>query len=534
MAGEVSLLLQSILADNLTNLSSKNPNTPSRHVRKEGWTEVFGNLSASDSSSSKSGGDKSVGNHSKAELSTDQDASNIEVIQYRTSWTVQLLLRIYSIPHTVTNTPYVSNHCTGAYPQYRNLSSRTIVGNDDILPYLHQQLHSAGPTAGVGLSHSQQSEALCLSSLLDQLNIILRGLRYGDADAWENVYKPQCVRSSILHSTSSDYGYDGWKEEGKQDEVGKFWNGYSWYQAWAERSVALKEIKLGLRNGNIVTSSRLSEVASDSRKEIAILKRMSNEIDIDTLVDLARKSYAALDSKLARGNGTLQGTASLTLEDMRLFGHLAEALCDVNLVTVLADHENVIDFFQKVYQQYFGKEYLMDSLLESGQTADATLPLDEKFAWIKNNDRVNALNQFNRVPMNNSFDTRANADSGGRYKNAIEIMQTVALHCHDLQEVLRDIAIKRNEEESVLAKDSSGAKSGSLLHEWRMGGDMKVKGRKDDSGDEEDDIDDITRKNKKQMKQMMKEAKKNDEVWISGVLCATVIGLLASSNSAGG
>lgn len=504
MASEVSTLLQSILADSMTNISSKNPNTPSRHVRKEGWTEVFGNLTA------KPNGQPTL-----------PKSSEIQIIQYRMSWTIQLLLRIYSIPHQVINTPYLSNQSTGAYPQYRNLDSRTLIGNHDILPHLSQEYNLSS-----GLTLTQKSEAHCLASLLDQLDFVLKGLRYGDVYAWDNVYKQTCFRASVLHAPSSKrtsvYEY---REHAKK--MGN-WNGFAWFQAWAERAVMLKDVKLGMER----TTARFSNSgASISANEAAVsaYKRINNEFDLKQMTELARKGYKALDDKLLLGGGTLLGTDSLTLEDIRLFGHLAEALCDVNLVTILADMNHVIVFFQSVYQKYFGTEYLMDSIAEDkNKNASSN---DDNFAWINANNRVNALNQFNRIPMN------VQACMGGsgenRYKDAIEIMQTVALHCNDLQEVLKDMAQQREKEDALMARDSSGASSGSMLHNWLMGADLNIHTKrgvdKNDDSDEEDD--DIMKKNRKHMKNMMREAKKNDEVWISGVVCATVVALLASSNT---
>lgn len=512
MATEMSGQIQSILANGLTNLSATNPNTPSHHVRKEGWTEVFGNLTAYDASktapsSELSSAGTSAGTRSMIHIGSNKDPRNIQVSQYRMCWTVQLLLRIYSIPHQVINTPYISNQSTGAYPQYRNIPSRLIIGNRDILPHLAEELKVE---QGIGLTFHQRSECHCLSSLLDQLDFILKGLRYGDKDSWEHIYKKQCIRGTTLHTNSYE------QKSFDHDDIG-YWNGFAWYQAWAERAVYMNEVKNGLGSG----------FSSNSRQ-------MHDKLDIDQLISLAREGYAALDSKLERGDGTLLGTESLTVEDIRLFGHLAEALCDVNLVKALAEKKNLITFFQGVYQKYFGKDYLMESIAaneNSGEDGKEKGNQEiESLAWIKANDRVNASNQFNRIPMNGSF--KIKSAKGDGYKDAIEIMQTVALHCHDLREVLADMALQRAEEDALKAKSSIGSKSGSLLNKWLMGGDLEMNSNNDDvPGDgDNDDADEGT--NAKQIKQMMKEAKKNDEIWITGVICATAIGLLASSNAA--
>jgi len=359
----------------------------------------------------------------------------------------------------------------------------------------------------------------------------LKALRYGDRVAWEAIYKRQCVQASVLHradqvyieedsGSSAGFGFGG---------VGVKCNGFAWFQAWAERVVNLKEVKLGRSGGG--TGGGAHNPWSSKNK---------NQLDIQKALQWARAGYAALDSKIA-ASGALLGTESLTSVDIILFGHLAEALCDVHLVTVLEEFKNLVSFFQNVYQKYFGKGYLAKLIAEDVKGGDRDKA--DKFGWIKANDRVNALNQFNHVPMNGSRKVSSSSSNGNEYQDAIRIMQTVALHCHDLQEVLADMALQKKQEDELLASESSGKNVGNVFQKWRMGAELKMKSStgagssadddsdNDDDDDDDDDADDIMKKNKQHMKNMMRVAKKNDELWLSGVVCATVIGLLAASNA---
>jgi hypothetical protein len=327
-----------------------------------------------------------------------------------------------------------------------------------------------------------------------------------------------------------------------------FGNGFARLQAWAERSVYLNQI---------ILDSSLS---------------MNNVNDpIERVKSLAREGYKALDCKLKQGGGSLiNGTANLTLVDIQLFGHLAEALCDVHLVTVVADYEHLIAFYQRTYETYFGRGYFdkcvsdhCEKFFSSGNVPDKDqLIIREKYQWIKDNDLVNASNQFNRVPWKDEcgsmgWRVKVSKKTGGSSVNgefidAIKIMQEVALHCRDFKEVLLDMKLQKDQEEMLVAKDSVGKSAGSLFHTWRMGGDIfKVKGKSmssssglgnkdhprdssnDDNDDEEEDVDEFTRRSRQQMKKMMRQAKKNDEMWISAVVGATVIGLLASMSVSG-
>lgn len=562
-SSSLSLHIQSIIADALTNVSSSNPNTPSQHVRQEAWTEVFGNLQQrqkqrqgiTNSSSSSSSNDNPADSPKKEEkisifpILDTSNPSDIELVQYRMEWEVQLLLRLFTIPHSVRNSPYLSNQCTGALPQFRNAPSQRILGNRDILPFLIQELnlHST-------LNAQQHSELTVVSSLLHRQNVFLHALRYGDFDAWEQVHRNRSIEACVYHSfptgETGDLSSNTSKGAGHISSWWTFGNGFARLQAWAERSVYLNQI---------VSDSSL------------IMANHMNDNPVQRIKELAMEGYKALDCKLHQGGGRLvQGADNLTVADIQLFGHLAEALCDVHLVTVVADYEHLIAFYQRIYETYFGRRYLdkcvsdhCEKYFSSASVPDKDQLIREKFQWIKDNDLVNASNQFNRVPWKDEYgsigwrfkgtkkivDSGVGGGGGGQFMDAIKIMQEVALHCRDLKEVLLDMKLQKDQEEKLVAADSMGTSAGSLFCKWRMGGDIfKDKtsknrsstrsglGKKDhtfdsndDNADEEEEgMDEFTKRSRQQMKKMMRQAKKNDEMWISAVIGATVIGLLAS------
>lgn len=541
--GNLSIHIQSIIADSLTNISSvhSNANFPSHHVRKEGWTERYGNkdLQAKQKKLEK---DTTETNH---------DASNIQLIQYRCDWSTQLLLRIQQIPHTLVNTGYVSNHSTGAFPQFKDLKNQIVVGNQDILSHLFEKYYKSENT----------SEEILISNLLDKQNYILKAMRYGDEVAWETVYKPQCIRASILHK---DYGemdlLDFYLEQVKEEElyIKGNWSMLAWFQSYAERVVHLKQIKLGrwgmsgcgitatLSHKPLFSTEKKNKTEND---ENATSTHNKCDFNLDHAVALSQEGYHVLDSILAKNNSTsnmpmtLLGTKELGMVDILLFGHLAEALCDIHLVTILAEYKNLILFFQRTYQQYFSKEYLQQVVLNDKHSSDAMADNDTvktKHAWIRRNDLINAMNQFNQLPMNYHCGSRLfknRVSHGEGYQDAIKIMQQVALHCHDLKEVLKDMSLQREKEANIYGKQNGVSPKGvgHMLRKVLMGGDLKADAKDEmkisdeDSDDDDDEQDDMMKKNRQYMKKMLKEAKKNDELWISGVIGATIIGLMATS-----
>lgn len=535
-SSDLSTILKSILAESLTNVSSTNPNTPSRHVKKEGWTEVFGIPESSTSTSNANA------------------ANNVQIIQYRTDWASQLILRMRHIPHTVMNTPYLSNHTTGAYPQYRNLSEQTIIGSTGILPHFVEKYLDMGSSR----SDTDTFDIQCVSSVVQELNLILKALRYGDNDAWENIYRHQCIQASLHHQNNRAEASSANARNGTgtgtytENSSSSFHvHPHASFQAWAERSVNLKESRVGA--GNYLR-----------HKHAFLWDKSTKDLNKDVAIKMATVRYKTLDAKMmtmrrklksngdAASDGAGAGYAgTLTSADVLLFAHLAEALCDLNLVSVLAECNNLIAFFQNVYEKYFGKGYAPAYQNEKKSENENENSID--VSWIKTNNTQNALNQFNRLPLN-EFQviqkiSKVTGEGGSGYQDAIKIMQSVAMHCRDLQEVLADVALQKKKQDVIFASESNPQKKkvGWMFHILRMGGELDMKKKKniggkdrdgnedgDNEGDEEEEedanADARTKEYNRRMRQFIREQKKNDELWISGAVCLAMIGLVASVN----
>jgi hypothetical protein len=339
------------------------------------------------------------------------------------------------------------------------------------------------------------ADALAYSTMIDQtLNVILSALRYGSFHAWDEVYRHQSLAACLDPNGTTSYI--------EKRRRGGFFNWAAWFQVWSERMVSLKELKMS-------KTTMRDEMFGDGE-----------DVCVERVLVMARRCYSALNARLAKGNGaTLLGTEQLTTIDVMLFAHLAEALCDLHLVTVLSEYDSLVKFFQITYEMYFG-----------GDTG-----AEEE--WVQWNNRANAVNAFNHVPIGNGRVGIRTAE----YKDAIKLMQTVALHCHDLGQALADVAVVRGKEDS-LAQAGRSRKAGEMFHRWRMNGTLSemnqsdaaaVKGSNKRTGDDSDEgEDEMSKKNRKHMEQLKRDAKANDELWVSGVVLGSIAAYALAAASA--
>ena len=450
---------------------------------------------------------------------------SLRISQYRPSFSIQLFLRLSSIPHLVYNSSTYCTEGTGPLPIVADVDQQALIGAqtpantatsrfDGIFSYLLDKTNNIRGDHGnddiIALSDGQNAERKSIMSQYHELTIILKCLRYGHDITWNEIYKKQCRKAHLYPNGDSNemavIGAETYYEK-------RGWTFLTWFQIWAERTVARKEIELD-SIGKILMTDRN---ASSSGKQV----------DLKKATGMAGDIYSSLDWKLGQSkNGTLLDTTKMSLVDVLLFGHLAEALCDIHLVVTLINYKYLIRFFQKTYETYFGKKYQVSYSSSSGSN-------DNDISWIKWNDSVNALNQFNRIPMNDvERKIRETLDSGG-YQDAIKIMQSVALHCHDLREVLADATILRKQEEKLYGVDNVPKSIvGKWLHTLRMGGKLGVEEVEKGEREEKDsNKDETTKKYEQHMKKVLREAKRNDELWISGTIVATILGLVASTVS---
>ena len=361
-------------------------------------------------------------------LSTPYPQLPITLFQHRPAWCEQLVLRFAGVPHIVVNSPYAATEATGPLPYLQEIrppQPACLVGRHHpsaadtkncILEYLQTRGHV---NLDKSSSPSQQALSHAYTTLVkSQLELALLSLRYGDDDAWEQVYRAQYMQAGNR------------------------------FQAWSIRTVGRKQLK------------RIWSV-EESRS-------------------IAREAYQSLGTQLG-DNQYLLGEQPTTV-DALVWAHLADALCDVHLVTILADFPNLVQYFQRVYDTYF------------------RLNVDEE--WKIWNHEQNLCSPFQKLPMEETSCSKLST-----FHDALELMQSFSVHQHDLKEVLIVATEKRSLQESG-KRDASARQS--TLYRWRMGGDIFPP-------KESSDTDETTA----QQDKWRKIHKQNDELWLSAVLVAT-------------
>jgi hypothetical protein len=448
-------------------------------------------------------------------------------------------------------------------------------------------------------SNSSGDDAMAYETLIqDKLNYILLALRYGNDPAWEGVYKEQCIRASL---DPNNYSSPLMQKQPLRQRKSRrtFFSLWSWYQAYSERALALYNLipskyatttmgccsasmALDLfryndyRYGDRKGGSSLEEeddtvgggdTGATTTTETAVHHHHhhqhhpfssmvpsyggvgggdSGSVNVYRAMEYADMYYTSLEQKMVVGGGGggsatyFLGTSIPSYIDALLFSHLAEALCDVYLVLVLAKHSRLMKYFQWMYDQYFGEKYV-------GGGADAE--------WVKWNNVSNSLNAFNQIPEATSLRKSGfggqEVDGNGGMTHAINLMQELAIHCHELDEAMRDAAalrLKGGRERLVLEKQHRPI--GSTLYQWLMGVEVKLWGSSrqksqlssadagksktnDNSGEEEEDEEGDSESAKKamwqkHMEQVKRDRRYSDEVWISGVVVTFVGALLLS------
>jgi hypothetical protein len=527
------------------------------------------------------------------------DIEFIELHQYRPAWAEQLWLRAHGIPHVVLNSGYQATESSGALPYLLRHSELTpdnaanhqtststststtstshdanarkkndptstrvcLVGRHHpgwpsmevsvhsgsrIIDYLarHSKLSNESESQVELTRTEQEADEVALSCLLEELDVILLALRFGDGAAWEAIDRGACWAASVDSSCLPTH--DENHADPQHLSVWRRWtHGFATFQAWSERTTALASLTLG-GHKNVILSSTQN-----------LFDPVDGSVDVARAKARAKTMYRALEDKRTAATQTQKHntipkqhtdtdtdtdtSSPLSIVDIRLFGHLAEALCDVHLVTLLADCPSLISFFKTVYEQYFS-------------ATAATAP------WMEWNNVVNAANHFNRVPMGQQHQQRrqvnfqASSSSGGglhghgdhHYADAVELMQSLSVHCHDLNDVLRNVKSHRSRESEALLEQQQQQRkqsAGQLFHTWRMGGDVWNHAQKtttdhnktnnnanNNNNDGDEGIDEATKRAKVEMKKMRRKNRRNDELWISGVAIGTLAAFVFASS----
>lgn len=243
--------------------------------------------------------------------------SNVEItlFQYRPAWFEQLVLRMAGIAFVVQNSTYGATESTGPLPFLRDLRpeyppvlvgrkqtsvDRSTVGSS-IVDYLVRSRQIQPDLMGGSADKDEKERFHLYANLLTtSLQSALLILCYDDDDAWRQVYRRQCV-----HASSA-----------KQQ-----WVSGLWYTAWSD---------------HVVTQHQLGPT----------------RLTLPQALTEARRCYELFDARLSE-NQYLLGGSQPTVVDALLFDHLANAFCNVHLVTVLPDFGSLAKFFDSLYNKYF-------------------------------------------------------------------------------------------------------------------------------------------------------------------------------------
>ncbi|KAL7450478.1 hypothetical protein ACHAWC_002388 [Mediolabrus comicus] len=465
------------------------------------------------------------------------------------------------------------------YPSWFISSGSHII---DYLRMKHSSLMNHHVLFPEHMQQQQQSQhnlgdAMAYETLIqDKLNYILLSLRYGNDPAWESVYKEQCIRASVDPNHSSSLLLKQ-QQHGQKKRRWRFFSLWAWYQTYSERTLALYNLipsryyvgggnnnKLALdlfRYNDYRYGDGKERTSSDGASLNSVGGGDSGSVNVYRAMELADMYYASLEQKLmmAGGGGDDEdksktaatyflGTSVPSYIDALLFSHLAEALCDVYLVLVLAKHPRLMKYFQDLYDQFFGEKYV-DSLARGGGAGGVDVE------WIKWNNVSNSLNAFNQIPETDSFRKKGlgvqDGDNSNSMTHAITLMQQLAIHCHELDEAMRDAAalrLKGGMEQSVLAKQHRPI--GSTLYRWLMGVEWSLWGSKsslpkssitlDDGKNKKNENDDDDGEDKqgdskeemwrKHMEKVKRDRRYSDEVWVSGVVVTFLVALVFSTS----
>ena len=389
----------------------------------------------------------------------------------------------------------------------------------------------------------------------EKLNYILLALRYGNDPAWEMIYKSQYAQASLdpnaqRLSSRSDKTRSG------------FFSFWTWYQTYSERALALHNLlpsscsmhpsthnglslELFSYNDHRYSNKGTEDDESDAEQEDGLHQHHpfsrhfpsyagvgggdTGKVNVYRAMEFATAYYTTLETKLASSSSPyFFGTDNPSYIDAILFAHLAEAVCDVHLILVLAKHTRLVQYFQKLYDMYFSSDYTKTFESSHGGSTD----------WIRKNNIANARNAFNKIPESVPSETTLSPEQIAGMSNAIQLMQQLAVHCHQLDEALKDAAKSRTETGEQATLNNSHRPIGSTLYKWCAGfweGNATKNDISEDEGNMEAGNDetkeDMKSKWKAQMERMERDKRSSDETWVVGVIVAIFATVMISASS---
>lgn len=525
---DVWALLQREFSNAMWNWEGRRPYTASLAVRTLGFTEEWG---ASDETRENEGDDDDDGGEpGLREFLREQpppDADNttiIRLVQFRPAWLEQLVLRVAGIRHRVINSPYAVTEATGPLPFLQGCSSdataTTSTTSNKIMSHSSaktgipvlvgrsQGLHSIGfdqsinfdesddksPKSGNAildylyhfrevdldgsLSRLQIQESILYSSLiLNTLQPSLAILRYqADPHAWQQTYKPQCIRAGVCNRFPLNSGHFSWMECFSSPWLFAAW------QAGQERAHALSSIP-----------------------------RLQRAQSIQTTIAKVRKVYQLLEDRLQASTYICQASTQPCLADCLLWDHLMQALSDIHLVIVLAEFPALLRFTQLIWSKY---------LFDVGVDVDSSIGGTDAMSLSVWNLEENVSNAFNLLPQLPRRYQHPDGDKKNSLDCTLDMMEKLSIFRRDLQQTLMSAKNRRQSEKNGRCHSKIEL---DTWHRWRMGDGYFPRRQTTDRECSTTAADELIRR----------EYRRNDEIWLASIFAATLGVFLCFGMNAG-
>jgi len=380
--------------------------------------------------------------------------------------------------------------------------------NNAILNYL--QLYR-GIDLDKALDEDQQLQSILFTSLIqNDLEPCLVALRYGDGDAWEQIYRDQCRRAGTYGGASHHHPNDG------SNSTQSWWwsriHPLASWQAWSERRQALS-------NGNHRSFRSTQHALATARQAYQVLEHQL----------LQKQTAQATSTSNNNPNSVsyLLGTHQPAVVDCLLWDHLMQALTDIYLVVVLADFPQLLHYTQRLWDDYhFGVAVDND---KDGKS------LSSVSVW---NLEENALNAFNEVPLLPPRRQHPSSEEPLQQQHAVDLMKKLSV-CHLPESLLLAQKTRQQDDEHT---PSSKRRPLATWHRWRMGGpcwptppppssQQRAKPSSTSAGTGTARPADAAAQ---QEERIQRDYQRNDEIWLAGVAATTLAVVLGFGFSGGG
>ena len=453
------------------------------------------------------------------------------------------MLRVAGLGHTVVevhNSPYAVHELTGPLPYLQDLETPqghpAMVGrrqfvsttreeededeilqrmgssqnNNSILNYL--QLYR-GIDLDRALDKDQQQQSILYTGLIqNDLEACLVALRYGDADAWEQIYRDQCCRAGTYVGAPHHHPKDvGSSNNNKQPWWSRIHPLASW-QAWSERRQALS----GSQNNHRRFRSTEHALAT-ARQAYQVLEHQL--VQKQTM----QATTTSTNNNNPNGVSYLLGTRQPTVVDCLLWDHLMQALTDIYLVVVLAEFPQLLHYTQRIWDDYHFGVAVDDN---DGKSSSVSV-------W---NLEENALNAFNEVPLLPPRHPSSEEPLPQQQQHAVDLMKKLSV-CHLPESLLLAQKTRQQDDDRT---PSSQRRPLATWHRWRMGGpcwptppSSSQRGAKPSSTSGSTSTTRPADAAAKQEERIQRDYQRNDEIWLASVAATTLAVVLGFGFSGG-